>query len=183
MLVIFLLVFVSLLVNMKNISRKTTRVLKGVSEPGKALSAKQEELQKALEYEQELSFPIRQLADARYKFRTSQAGNPQNELRRKIEQAAKNSNMRLKSIREVQTVKITEGLNAYEISIAADCKINELIEFIAKIEQEKPLIYWKSLRITPDNTRAPNFLMLTATLRILVLNSPEAIEQLWGENA
>lgn len=181
--VIFLLVGISLLINMRNISRKTTRVLKGTAELQKELLGKQEELQKAIDHEQELAFPLQKLAGNRHKFWISQNGNPQNELRRKIEQAAKSANIRLKSIREVQNIKITEGLNAYEISIATDCKINELIEFIAKIEREKPLVFWKTLRITPDNTRAPNFLMMTATLQIVVLNSPEIIERLWGENA
>lgn len=178
--VVFLLILISVGINMKNISRKTRRTVRGTAEPRKELLLKQEELQKAVDYEQELSYPIQQLANSKSKFWITQSTNIQFEFRRKIEQSARSSNIRLKTIGTVENVKVIEGLNSYEIAVTADLKIDELTAFVASIEQEQPKIFWKNVRVTPDNIRAPNYLIFSGTLRILVLNAPEMVERLWG---
>lgn len=175
-----LLVFVSLAVNYGSIGRNAAQLAGGVPSFRKELLAKQQAFAAATAEEHRLQQPMARLAGARQKFWQPVDGNPQNELRRRIEQCAKGANLRLKSIGTVQNVKLAEGLNVYEISVTADAQLSDLVAFMQKVEQERPHIFWKNLTISPDNTRSPNFLMLNGTVKILVLNEPEIAQKLWG---
>ena len=66
----------------------------------------------------------------------------------------------------------------------ADTQYDNILRFMFNISKGSPNLLWKNLTITPDNTLAPNFLILNGTLQITVLNAPGIAEKLWGqENA
>lgn len=178
--VVLLLVLVSVLINLGSIARKTSRTMAGTASSRQVLENKQTELMEVIRVERELSAPIRELGFRRQAFWQA-SGNIQADFRRKVELAAKESNLRLKSLGTIQTMKIAEGLNSYEITLAADAQLKEMIDFMARIELERPAVFWKNITVTPDNMKAPNFLMLNATLRIVALNSPDAEQRIWGD--
>ncbi len=178
--VLLLLLLLSLLINLGSITRKTSRAMAGTADSRRELENKQAELLEAIRVERELAAPVRELAFRRQSFWQA-SGNLQADFRRKVEQAAKESNLRLKSLGTIQTMKVAEGLNSYEITLAADAQVKEVIDFMARVEQERPAVFWKNITVTPDNMKSPNFLMLNATLKIVALNSPDAEQRIWGE--
>lgn len=179
--IVLILVVVSLSINMRSIGKKATRFATNNEEIRQAILQKQQHLQTLIQTEYELRVPVYQLEGARMKFWLAKDGKPEQEFRRRIEQCAKGSGIRLKTVGTLQNTKLTEGLNSYEISITADIHMKELLTFLQRIEQEKPQITWKNLTITPDNANAPNFLILNGTLKILVVNANEITQQLWSE--
>ena len=179
--IVLILVVVSLSINMRSIGKKATRFATNNEEIRQAILQKQQHLQTLIQTEYELRVPVYQLEGARMKFWLAKDGKPEQEFRRRIEQCAKGSGIRLKTVGTLQNTKLTEGLNSFEISITADIHMKELLTFLQRIEQEKPQITWKNLTITPDNANAPNFLILNGTLKILVVNANEITQQLWSE--
>ena len=179
--VILVLAVVSLLVNMRGIGKKASRFATGNTDLRKEVIQKQKELQELIQAEHEFQLPVRQLEGARMKFWLAKDGKPQHEFRRRIEQCAKGAGVRLKTVGTLQTIKLTEGLNACEIMITADVQLKEMLTFLQRLAQEKPQITWKNLTITPDNNHAPNFLIMNGTLRILVVEAAEITKQLWSE--
>lgn len=177
-LVVMMLALISLLVNMGSISRNASRSITGPMEFRKELMAKQTELLELVRQEREIAAPIRKLALKQQAFWKSSAG-VQIDFRRKVERLVKESELRLKSLGIIQNMKIADGLNAYEITLTADAQLQELLAFMVKVEQETPLIYWENITITPD-IRSPNFLILNAKLKIVVLDAPDIEQRLWG---
>ncbi len=182
LLVIALLAIISLCVNFKTIRKNTARMWGGTQSPRTMLIQKQEQLTELLQEELQIQRPLTALRAARAKFWLPQDGNPQYELRRKVERCAKEAGIRLKSTGTLQITKLTEGLFAYEINITSDCQLPQLLAMLEKIENERPCLFWKNLTINPDNTRSPNFLLLNGTIKIVRLENPDMAQRLWGVN-
>lgn len=178
---VLLLLIVSLAVNSGGISRKTSRLIRGTRNPRLELLKKQEQLKTSFGELERLRIPIQQLTASREQFWQPKDGNPQQELRRRLEHCAKESGLRVKSVGTLQTVKVVEGLNCYEINLVADAQLRELLDFFLRIQQERPAIFWKNITVSPDNLKAPNYLTLTGTLKIVRLDAPDVARKLWGE--
>lgn len=178
---VLLLAIISLAVNLDGISGNTAQVTSGISSSRTELQRKQELLTQAVREEQLLRTPIWKLAGMRRKFWRPEDGKPQNELRRRLEQCAKSAGLRLKTIGAMQTIKVVEGLNSHSINLTADCQLNELADFLWNIDREQPEISWMNITIQPDNTRSPNHLVLNGSIRILMLEMPDAARKIWSE--
>jgi len=176
-----LLALVSLVINHSSIGRNTSQLTGGVNRFRRELLARQRELEDTIKQVRELRQPALRLAGARQKFWTAGDGNPPQELRRRLEQCAKTAGLRPKSLGAVQHSKPAEGLNLYEINLTADAQLAELLDFLRRIEQERPYVFWKNLSISPDNNRAPNYLIFNGTAKILVLDDPDIARKLWSE--
>lgn len=172
---------VSLAVNFGSIKKNAGRMVKGTKSPREELLQKQQALMELIGKRRNVQKPISALAKKRQCFWLPQDAKPQFELRRRIDRCARESGLKLKSVGTLQTTKIADGLFVYEISISADGRIPEILSMIQKIESESPKLYWKNLTINPDNIRAPNFLMLNGTIKMVYLEQPEMIQRLWGQ--
>ena len=183
--VIILLTVIALLVNSKSIVKKTGRIMNGKRNPEMELKKKQDMFATAIEEERQLLMPIFLLKKQRTNFWLPEYdGNPQYGMRKRIETAARDADLKLKTFGAIQNMKITEGLTVYQINIMADTQYDNILRFMFNISKGSPNLLWKNLTITPDNTLAPNFLILNGTLQITVLNVPGIAEKLWGqENA
>ncbi len=178
--VVLLLIAVALPVNLPSIGKKVSRLSGGANHSRAELLRLQEECKAAAEEESRLLAPVRRLATARGSFWEPKP-NLQLELRRRLEQCARSSGLKVKSIGTLQNVKLLEGLLAMELQMTADAQIGEVTAFLRKIEQEQPRIFWKNLSLTPDNLRSPGFLTLNGTLQVIVLDEPDVARKLWGE--
>ena len=153
--VIFVLAVVSLLVNMRGIGKKASRFATGNTDLRKEVIQKQQELQELIQAEHEFQLPVRQLEGARMKFWLTKDGKPQHEFRRRIEQCAKGAGVRLKTVGTLQTLKLTEGLNACEIMITADVQLKEMLTFLQRLAQESLRSPGKTSRSHPTTTMLP----------------------------
>lgn len=176
-----LLAGVSLVVNYSSIGRNTSQLAGGVGGFRREMLGRQRELEAAIREVQQLRQPVARLAGARQKFWPAGEGNPPQEMRKRLEQCAKAAGLRPKSLGTVQHSKPVEGLSLYEINLTADVQLAELLDFLHKLEQERPHIFWKNLSLSPDNNRAPNYLVFNGTAKILVLEDPEIPRKLWSE--
>ena len=76
-------------------------------------------------------------------------GDPQLGVRQRVEAAARNAGVKLKTLGTLQTSKVIDGINAYEMSIAADAQVEELAQMMLKMERMTPRLYWKNLTLNP----------------------------------
>ena len=72
-------------------------------------------------------------------------GDPELILRQKIENAAKECELKLNSIGTVRTTRITQDFYFAELDISANASFETIIKFIAKIQEQKPVISWRRL--------------------------------------
>lgn len=176
---VFLLSLISLAINGKKFFRKTAVMLSGKQLLQQEIAQKNQQLQNLINKEHELQRPITKLAGMRKNFWMQEERKLQYELRKKLEDCAKSSEVRLKTIGTLQKTKITEVLFTYELNITADMQLDKLVAFLQKLEKEKPSIFLKNISISPDNTRSPNYLIFNATLQVVVISDPKVSQQFW----
>lgn len=144
------------------------------------LQLKQEALRKALEQEETLSLPIRTVcAQDRWFWRQERDGDPQFEVRRKIEQAAKDAGVKIKSLGNLQTSKVIDGVNTYEVGVTADAQLEEIARMMSELEHMTPRFFWKNLTMNPDNTNKPRFVIFNATVKIVAVTEAELDKSFW----
>jgi len=113
----------------------------------------------------------------------SRDGNPEIDLRARIEKAARSAGLDLKAVGNLRTNKITDGVQGYEISISADADIKVLADFLAAVYQGTPRLYWDNLNLRPDNLQSPKLVMLNGTLKTIVVETPELVKLLSGNKS
>jgi len=85
----------------------------------------------------------------------------------RLERAAAESGMTIRSISDVQENPIAPGVAAYTFNISAGCTINELEALLKSLSGGTPRFYWKSLRIRPPSPGTPEQLQLDGQLSVL----------------
>ena len=104
---VFLLSLISLAINGKRFFRKTAVMLSGKQLLQQEIAQKNQQLQNLINKEHELQRPITKLAGMRKNFWMQEERKLQYELRKKLEDCAKSSEVRLKTIGTLQKTKIT----------------------------------------------------------------------------
>ncbi len=156
----------------------SSRIEKKLSE----LQYKQELLRKSLEKEQALAIPIQTVrTQGKHFWRPERDGDPQFGVRQKVELAAQNAGVKLKSLGTLQISKVMDGINAYELNVIADAKIDEIARMMAELERSTPRFYWKNLTLNPDNINRPRFVIFNATVKVVAVSSAELGGRLWPE--
>ena len=179
-LIVLLLLLVSLLVNLPNLSSGVNTATR-IEESLTLLTEKQAELQVLYQEKRHLSDPVQLLqAHPEIVWLAERDGNPNVEFRRRIENAAKASGITLKTIGAVQNSRTGSGAMAYEIAITGNCQYDEFFVFCDNLNSgtESRAIIFNALTLAPDNIHRPNFLLLNATLKIVVVTAPEILA-LW----
>ncbi len=140
----------------------------------------QEELRDLIARKRQLQTPVALLRDLERAFWLPERdGNPAIEFRRRIETAAQQSGIVLKSIGSLQTAKIANGAMSYEVAIQANAKYEELLHFMNALRQDgRGNCFWSTLTLNVDNTNAPNFLLVTGNVKTVAVTAPEILE-LW----
>lgn len=72
-------------------------------------------------------------------------GDPELIFRQKIENAAKECELKLNSIGTVRTTRINQDFYFAELDISANASFETIVKFIAKIQEQKPVISWRRL--------------------------------------
>lgn len=178
---IFALLLISVSVNSKKVIGIGSAFSRNDNVLRMELKRKQAQLTKALEEENRIRNTL--LGFGKYKqdvWLPERDGNSQQELRRIIETTAKTAELKLKTLGTIQEMKIVDGLHAYQVNIMADAAYENILRFMDGLQKRSPKLFWKNLTITPDNAKAPNFLILNGTIQIVVISSPEITEKLWS---
>lgn len=88
-------------------------------------------------------------------------------LMERLERAAAESGMTIRSISDVQENPIASGVAAYTLNISAGCTVIELEALLKSFSDGRPRLYWKSLRIRPSSPGTPELLQLDGQLSVL----------------
>jgi hypothetical protein len=98
------------------------------------------------------------------------------EMRRKIEEYAKNAGLSLQSMGNIRTGKLAQGFNKLEITISANAPLDKVIHFLSDIRQAKPDFFWQQCSIRPDNMTNPDKVYLNGTLSVISIDK-QAVEK------
>lgn len=98
---------------------------------------------------------------------TEKDGDPDLELRKKLEEAAKKFNFKLSSVGSVRHNRINGELAFLEVDLAATETLETLTSFVNEIENTTPRMYWKKVDFNPESLQDSDRLVLTATLRLI----------------
>lgn len=94
-------------------------------------------------------------------------GDPDLELRKKLEEAAKKFNFKLNSVGSVRHNRINSELAFLEVDLAATETLETLTSFANEIENTNPRMYWKKFDLNPENLQDSDRLVLAATIRLI----------------
>lgn len=94
-------------------------------------------------------------------------------LMERLERAAMESGMTIRSISDVQENPIASRVAAYTLNISAGCTINELEALLKSFSGDRPRLYWKSLRVRPSSPGTPELLQLDGQLSVLNFREEE----------
>ncbi len=114
-------------------------------------------------------------------FRPERDGDPELELRKKIEPAATKAVLPLNSIGTVRRSAINTQLYFAEIDVAGSGTLEQITAFLAEIQQMEPRLYWRRIELRPEFRRGPGpaaataepLLQINGTLRAIAFNIPE----------
>lgn len=121
-------------------------------------------------------------------FATLRDGDPEFELRRKIEPAATAAQFNLTQLGTVRLNTINANLSFAEIDVAGSGEIGPVADFLRRIAEVKPALSWKKLDLRPGRARrgpggAPGMsslsedtLQLGGTIRVIVYSGKIAKE-------
>lgn len=88
-------------------------------------------------------------------------------LAERLERAAAESGMTLRSMSDVQAAPAAKGIEAHTLNLSAGCTIAELEALLRNLSNGKPGFYWRSLRIRPSSPGTPELLQLDGQLAVL----------------
>lgn len=141
----------------------------------------QEKLRKTMDKSRELEGKIQHFAAAGNGYWLKlRDGNPEVDLRRRIEKAARAAGLQLKAVGNLRTVKIIDNVACYEISISADGEIKPVTEFLAALYQGTPRLFWDNLNLRPDNIQNPKMVVLNGTVKTIAVDAPDLVKLLSG---
>lgn len=102
-------------------------------------------------------------------------GEPGHALRKLIETAAVDSGIKLASLGALRESKLDNQLKICELNLSASAEIEQIMKFIMELEASTPKLYWSQLNFRPDNSRDPKSVNFNATVKAVVIESPELI--------
>jgi hypothetical protein len=108
-------------------------------------------------------------------------GDPAHALRKLIETAATDTGLKLASLGALRESKLENELKIYELNLSASAEIEQIMKFIMELEASTPKLYWSQLNFRPDNSRDPKSVHFNATVKAVVIESPELIAMLREE--
>ena len=98
----------------------------------------------------------------------SRDGNPDIEMRRKIEAAATTSGLKLNSIGSVRRSRVNGELSLIEIDMSSVATLDLLTAFIAETGNVRPLLYWKKADFRPEQMNSTSErVVFSGTVRCL----------------
>ena len=113
-------------------------------------------------------------------FLPSRDGDPELELRRKIEPAATKVELSLNTIGAVRQSTVNPNLSFAEIDLSGAGTMEQVAGFLRELQGVKPLLFWKRLELRPEFRRGPGAentteerLQLNGTIRVLVIHESE----------
>lgn len=98
---------------------------------------------------------------------SSNHGDPNVEMRKKIEDAAKKAGLNLSTVGSIKNLRINNDLSFLEIDFSAVETLEVLVEFFEQIEQLKPEFYWKRADFRHENLQNSERIRFTGTLRVI----------------
>ena len=96
-------------------------------------------------------------------------------MQKKIETAAKQSNIDLKTLGTLRITSIGNGISNGEFDISCSGKLESIIQFTHKISNAHPKIYWKRCLFRPDNIKNPKKIYLTGNLKFIIIENEDII--------
>lgn len=97
------------------------------------------------------------------------------ELRNRIQQAARDVDLKLGSLGSVRTTRINTELYYAEIDLAATGTLETIAAFLAKIQRNSPVLSWRRLDLRPEPVRGRPDSNTTGTTAVQNLNFNGAI--------
>lgn len=94
-------------------------------------------------------------------------GDPELELRKKIEEAAKKYDFKLNSIGALRRNRINNELSFYEVDVAATETIELISLFLKEVQEISPRMYWKRADLNPENLFNSDRVRLSGTIRLI----------------
>ena len=114
---------------------------------------------------------------------TQRDGQADVNIQKKIESAAKQSDIELKTLGTLRSTSIGNGISSSEFDISCSGKMESIIKFIYKVSKDRPKIYWERCLLRPDNIKNPKKIYLTGYLKFIILENEDIISLLLENNA
>ena len=96
-------------------------------------------------------------------------------MQKKIETASKQSNIDLKTLGTLRITSTGDGISNGEFDISCSGKLESIIQFIHKISNAHPKIYWERCLFRPDNIKNPKKIYLTGNLKFIIIENEDII--------
>ncbi len=96
------------------------------------------------------------------------------QLREQVERIAQAAGATIHSLREIQQIAVTEEWSGCSLNFSVICSITVLQKFLSEVDNSMPRLYWRNLTLRPDNTTAPENILLDGQL--ILLNRQGALE-------
>jgi hypothetical protein len=93
----------------------------------------------------------------------------------KIETAAKQSGVDMKTLGTLRLSSIGNGISNCEFDISCSGKLEPVAQFINKISNTQPKLYWERCLLRPDNIKNPKKIYLTGYLKFIILENEDII--------
>ena len=99
-----------------------------------------------------------------------------------IETAAKQSDAELKTLGTLRLSSVGNGISNGEFDISSSGKLESIIQFINKVSNSQPKIYWERCLLRPDNIKNPKIIYLTGFLKFIIIENEDIINLLLEKN-
>ncbi|MDD3119409.1 MAG: hypothetical protein PHQ27_09535, partial [Victivallales bacterium] len=106
-------------------------------------------------------------------------GDPQFAVRQRVEIAARQAGIKLKTMGSLQTGKIVAGIKTYEMNIVANAQIGEIARMMGELAHGLPQLYLENLSLNPDNLHHPRYVVFNATVKAVAIVEPEIEAVFW----
>lgn len=110
-------------------------------------------------------------------WREERDGVVDTELRNKIQQAAREVELKLNSLGSVRTTRINNDLYYAEIDLSTSGQLETLVRFLGKVQGIKPALSWRRLDMRPEGMRNADVagsLMFNGAIRVIGFDGDEA---------
>ena len=99
-------------------------------------------------------------------------------IQKKIETAANQSNIDLKTLGTLRISSVGNGINSGEFDISCSGTLEFIVQFIHKISNTQPKIFWERCLLRPDNTNNPKKIYLTGYLKFIIIDNEDIVNLL-----
>ena len=104
-------------------------------------------------------------------------------IQKNIETAAKQSDVDLKTLGTLRFSSTGNGVSKGEFDISCSGTLESIAQFINKISNTHPRIYWERCLLRPDNIKNPKKIYLTGYLKFIIIENEDIITLLLGKKA